>query len=118
MKISLNLQQDGAAARAARGQVTDGEILAVKKGDWNAKHSLVRTFTPLLKTLAEKRSADVRQINKLMEAGTRGLLKAVKKYKPGSGSDRFQIFALNYIEAGMSRMQKGGGFLARLFGRR
>ena len=41
---------------------------------------------------------------------------AAKKYKSSVGADKFQIFALDYIESNMDALNKGGGFLSKLFG--
>jgi protein-L-isoaspartate(D-aspartate) O-methyltransferase len=68
-------------------------------------------------SLAEKRSSDVGEINNLLEAGKKGLYRAAKKYKKKDHADRFQIFALDFIEQEMNRVQgTGGGFLSRIFG--
>ena len=118
MKIALNLGQDGQqSSKAAADRVLERDIQAAKKGDWNAKHNLVRTFTPLLTSLAEKRSQDTAKMNQYIEAGKQGLFEAALKYKPVVGPDKFRIFALDFIEASMNRVDKGGGFWARLFRR-
>ena len=91
--------------------------LAAKSGDWNAKQNLAKEFTPLLVSLAERRSSDPSRVNALIEAGKTGLYKAATKYKPAMGAERFRIFALDFIEAAMDRGERGGGFLGRLFGR-
>ena len=121
MKISLNLDQhDGASQHAIDLKSLEHDILATKEGDWTAKANLTRTFTPLLKSLAEKRSSDVPQINEYIEAGKEGLVAAAKKYKPGIGAERFRIFALDFIEGSMDRVDKAkkrkAGFFGRLFG--
>lgn len=119
MKIALNMgNTDGSqSGKAAQAKTLERDILAAKKGDWNAKNNLVRTFTPLLTSLAEKRSKDVHKINEYTEAGREGLFKAAKKYTPGEGAERFHIFVVEYIENAMDQHDKGGGFWARLFGR-
>jgi DNA-directed RNA polymerase specialized sigma subunit len=75
---------------------------------------MVRTFTPLLNTLARKRAPDGRpeKINALLEAGKAGLMRACRKYSSEVGPAKFQIFALNFIEESMDSI--GIGFLARL----
>jgi DNA-directed RNA polymerase sigma subunit (sigma70/sigma32) len=118
MKIPLKLGQDSQqSTRAAETKVLANDIAAAKGGDWNAKSNLIRTFLPLIVSLAEKRGHDAAAVSKYVEAGKEGLLKAVKKYKPAVGADHFRIFALDFIMASLDRMDKGGGFLARLFGR-
>ena len=93
-------------------------ILNAKKGDWESRDRLANKFRPLLLSLAEKRSNDIDSIKKLMEAGKAGLVVAAKKYKPTMEADRFRIFALDYIETAMDKAEKGGGFFARLFGKK
>ena len=46
-----------------------------------------------------------------------GVYVAARKYKPGMGADKFQVFALEFIEARMNRLARGGGFFSRLFGK-
>ena len=119
MKIPLNMgPKDPNAQKAFDARVLEADILAAKKGDWNAKNSLVRQFMPLLQSLAEKRASDTSQINVYIEAGKVGLLVAAKKYKSDVGPANFQIFALDFIESRMDKAsQGGGGFLGRLFGK-
>lgn len=125
MKIPLKLSQNGKqSTKAAQAKVLERDLLSAKKGDWTARNNLVRSFTPLLTTLAEKRSDNVAKINQYIEAGKNGLYTAIKKYKSSIGAERFQIFALDFIETSMNRVGKGdesavrpGGFFSRLFGR-
>ena len=118
MKIPLNMNQDGPQSRkAAQAKMLERDIAMTKKGDWNAKNSLMKTFIPLLQSLAEKRTDDIRDINEYIEAGKNGLLKAAKKYKPTLGADKFQIFALDFIENAMDNMNSKGGFFSKLFGK-
>jgi len=118
MKISLNVGQDGAgSSRSAQARILERDILAAKKGDWNAKNNLARLFLPLLTSLAEKRAGETSKINLCIEAGKEGLFRAAKKYKPSVGADSFQIFALDFIEAAMDRGMSGKqGLFSRLFG--
>ncbi len=119
MKIPLKLGQDGQqSAAAAAAAAIAPDVAAVKAGDWNAKNSLVRAFLPLLTSLADKRAnGDQGLHNRYMDAGKEGLFKAVKKYRAKSNGDNFQLFALDYIENAMDRLESGGGLLARLFGK-
>lgn len=115
MKIPLNVgQQSGQTSRQQQMKMLERELTAAKKGDWNARSNIYRTFTPLITTLAEKRSSDKTELNSLMEKGKAGLMRAIDKFKLSSGADHFQIFALDFIESGMDSK---GGFLAKLFGR-
>lgn len=119
MKIPLNMgNNDGRqTGKSAQLKTLERDILATKKGDWNAKNNLIRTFMPLLASLAEKRSSDNAQKNKLMDAGKDGLFAAARKYKENMGPERFQVFALDFIEEHMENSGKNVGFFARLFGR-
>jgi DNA-directed RNA polymerase specialized sigma subunit len=118
MKIALNMGQSvQPTSKDASDRALERDILAAKKGDWNAKHNLARTFTPLLTSLAEKRTNDVSNLNAYIDAGKQGLFKAAGKYKPSIGPDKFRIFALDFIETAMARVDRGGGFWSRLFGR-
>jgi DNA-directed RNA polymerase specialized sigma subunit len=118
MKIPLKLgQETQQSTRAAEAKVLEHDIMAAKGGDWNAKNSLIRTFHPLILSLAEKRSSDPAAVGRYVEAGKEGLVKAIAKYKPVGAADKFRLYALDFIEASIDRAAKGGGFLARLFGR-
>jgi DNA-directed RNA polymerase specialized sigma subunit len=113
MKIPLhgmNHHSDGQPER----KFSEAEIQACKMGDWEAKHRMVRTFTPLITNLARKRVPDSQpdKLNGLLEAGKIGLIKACRKYSPEVGPAKFQLFALNYIEASMDALNSG--FFARL----
>jgi len=117
MKIPLNLGQNGQqSSKAAQARALEHDILAAKKGDWNAKSNLIRTFMPLITSLAEKRSSDVANVNKYIEAGKNGLVTAAKKYKQSLGPENFQVFALDFLEASMDRVGRRGGILSRFFG--
>ena len=116
MKISLNMGQQSGDTQNTDARVLEKEILGAKKGDWNAKSNLTRKFIPLLTSLAQKRSNDPAKINLYIDAGKEGLYIAAKKYNPGSGADRFRLFALDFIEKQMNRVDKKGGFFSRLFG--
>lgn len=122
MKISLNMGLDVEQSKAAQIKAFERDILGAGAGDWNAKGNLVRHFTPLLTSLAQKRSTDIATVNRCIDAGKDGLVQAARKYKPSVGPERFQIFAVDFIEAAMDKAVregsgKGGGFFARLFGK-
>ncbi len=93
---------------------SESEIRACKMGDWEAKHRMVRAFTPLMTNLARKRAPDgaPEKLNLLLDAGKAGLIKACRKYSPEIGAAKFQLFALNYIEESMDAV--GSSFFARL----
>ena len=78
---------------------------------------LLRTFLPLLTSLAEKRTKDLHALNDYLDAGKEGLFKAAMKYTPGEGAERFHIFVVDFIDEAMTRHDKGDGFWSRLFGR-
>jgi len=119
MKIALNMGNAGGnqSSKVTQAKALERDILAAKKGDWTAKNNLVRTFLPLLTSLAEKRTKDPHAMNDYVEAGKEGVFKAAKKYAPGEGAERFHIFVVDFIDEAMNRHDKGGGFWSRLFGR-
>lgn len=115
MKIPLRMGAGGPTSqKATQAKTVERDILGVKRGDWEAKNNLVRTFMPLLTQLAQKRSQSVGDANALIDMGKEGLFHAARKYSPSMGVDRFQVMALEMIEERMDG--KGGGFFARLFG--
>jgi len=93
--------------------------MACKRGDWEAKHRMANAFMPLIASLAKKRVPDgnVSQLNQYIEAGKKGLFLAARKYKPAVGADKFQVYALDFIQSSMDRSGAGGNWLARLFGK-
>lgn len=116
MKISLNLNQnDYTTPEASREKAIDRDVEACKKNDWEAKNRLIQTFMPLLTSLAKKRTQETANLNRFIEAGKEGLIDAAKHFSPNSGT-KFQLFALNFIEEAMNRVNRPG-FFARLFGR-
>jgi DNA-directed RNA polymerase specialized sigma subunit len=116
VKIALNLKQgDQYNQEHEREQNIDRDVMHVKKSDWEAKARLVQLFMPLLMSMAKKRAHEVAAINRHIEAGKEGLMTAVRRFKPGSGQ-KFEVFALSYIEAEMDRVSHPGLF-DRLFGR-
>lgn len=116
MKIPLNMGNDRSQTRnSTQARVLENEILAAQKGDWEAQRSVTKSFSHLLTSLANKRTSDPKEVSQYVEAGKKGLLTAVKKYKPTVGAANFQLFALDFIEASMERRGKGG-FLSKLFG--
>ena len=115
MKIPLNTNnEEGQTASAARTKALQRDILAAKKGDWKARDAVIQVFTPLLKSMAGKRSSDPQEISQLVAAGKEGIKKAIKKYKASTGADMFQLFALKFVEKNMDN--PSGGFFSRLFG--
>lgn len=117
MKIALNFKQDDAYVPdgVEQEKAIERDVLACKRGDWEAKSRLTQTFMPLLTSLAKKRSQETATTNRYIEAGKDGLMNAVRHFKPGV-SAKFQIFALTYVEDAMDRSDRPG-FFARLFGR-
>jgi len=118
LKIALNMRQGEGDfnQEADREKTLERDIAAAKKGDWEAKTRLGRSFMPLFMSLARKRANETAAINRLIEAGRDGLLNAVRHYKPNTDM-KFEVFALAYIENEMDKSDKPG-FFARLFGRR
>jgi DNA-directed RNA polymerase specialized sigma subunit len=117
MKIPLNAGgAGGQASAAARYQALERDLKAAKRGDWEARHRIEASLLPLLKDLAKKRASENGDINTLIEAGKQGIATAIKKYKAASGADRFQVFALRFIEDRMDKPRASARFFARLFG--
>ena len=116
MKIALNLrQEESGSPEAEREKAIERDVEACRRNDWEAKTRLVQTFMPLLTSLSKKRTQETATLNRYIEAGKEGLINATKHYKaPANG--KFQVFALNYIEDQMDRLERPG-FFARLFGR-
>jgi DNA-directed RNA polymerase specialized sigma subunit len=118
VKIPLHiLTSESVPVAAAQSRAVERDIMAIKKGDFSAQQSLIRTFLPLILSVAQKRSSEVSQINRYVETGKAGLLKAARKYKPGMGAEKFQFLALECIQSAMDREEGGGGFFSRLFRR-
>ncbi len=119
MKISLHMPDGdaGPKSRVSQDRVMENEIIACKRGDFEAEKRMLRKFMPLLTSLARKRSQEPPVINMCIEAGKKGLKKAIQKYKPSVGADKFRIFAVEYIEKSIDdSLQEKKGFFARLFG--
>jgi DNA-directed RNA polymerase specialized sigma subunit len=117
VKISLNIEgTDAQSTKVAENRSLERLILDTRKGDSESKERLIQRFRPLMLSMAEKRSADTVAIGKYLEAGKEGLVAAANKYTPSVGPENFRIFALDFIEARMNRVDKGGGFFSRLLG--
>lgn len=117
MKIALNMRQDEVTSpEVEREKAIERDVDACRRNDWEAKTRLVQAFMPLLTSLARKRTQETAAINRYIEAGKEGLVNAAKHYKSPAASGKFQVFALNYIENEMDRLDRPG-FFARLFGR-
>ena len=115
VKIALNLKQhENPAPELELEKSIERDVESCKRNDWEAKTRLVQVFMPLLTSLAKKRSLETASINRYIEAGKEGLVNATRHYKPTNG--KFQVFALNYIENQMDRLDRPG-FFSRLFGR-
>ena len=116
MKIALNMRQnDDYEQDDYREKALERDVALAKKADWEAKSRIVHTFMPLLTSLARKRSHDTIEINRHIEAGKEGLMAGIRRYKSAANM-KFEVFALQYIETAMDRVNHPG-FFARLFGR-
>jgi len=117
MKVATNSTKHSEAmtAPAARTKALEKDLAAAKRGDWDARHRVERALMPLLTTMARKRASDNGAINDLIERGKEGIAAAIKKFKTGTSGDRFQIFALPFIESRMDKKERPS-FFARLFG--
>ncbi len=118
MKIGLgtSIEKNSQTSPVAQTRALEKDLAAAKRGDWEAKHRVERTVMPLLTSLAMKRSNDKGTINQLLERGKEGVSVAVRKFKTGTRGDRFQIFALPFIEKCMDKPARRSIF-ARLFRR-
>ena len=97
-------------------QALQRNLEAAKRGDWEAKKRVIASMNDVLQDMARKRAATTEDFNALLEAGREGVATAIKKYKLKNGAERFQIFAINFIEQKMDN-PSSGGFFAKLFGR-
>lgn len=95
---------------------SEQEITAAKRGDWEARNRIINGMTPLITSLAEKRTGSKEETAQLVEAGKKGVRRAINKYKPAIGPDRFQVYVVDFIEKAMNRTGKKAGILSRLFG--
>jgi hypothetical protein len=115
--MSIHLNTGGNVSSVeARMQAFESNLKAAKRGDWEAKKRVVAAMHDVLQGMASKRAKSNEEMNALLEAGKEGVGQAIKKFKLSSGADRFQIFAVDFIEKKMDN-PSSGGFLARLFGR-
>jgi DNA-directed RNA polymerase specialized sigma subunit len=116
MKISLKLDEIGGGSGNDQERLVEAWVAAARQGDFEARQALYQHYVPLLTSLAKKRAGeDVTQVNALIERGKDGLLNAAKRYKPGKTTEKFKLFALDYIEKAMDGGDKG--FLSRIFGK-
>ncbi len=116
MKIPLHSTSNGnQTPAAARTQALGRDLVAAKRGDWEAKHRVEATLMPIMQDLARKRANSNKEINAMIDAGKQGIAKAIKKFKPNVEADRFQIFALRFIEDEMDN-PGSDGFFSRIFG--
>ncbi len=117
MKIALNMDElSSGDKKATEGKALEKLILATGNGDFEARDTLYQHYLPLLTSLAKKRTSNVAEINQFIERGKAGLITATRKYKTSIGSDKFKLFALNYIEKSMDAGSGKGGLFSRLFG--
>jgi DNA-directed RNA polymerase sigma subunit (sigma70/sigma32) len=116
VKIALNFRQESnQTPEVERERSIERDVEGCRRNDWEAKTRLIQTFMPLLTSLARKRTQETAGINRYIEAGKEGLIHAARHYKGVTGV-KFQVFALDYIEKKMNRMEHPG-FFSRLFGR-
>jgi len=117
VKISLNIDgADDQSTRTAEQKALNHLILNAKKGDSVSRERLIQNFRPLMMSMAEKRASDTLTVGKYLDAAKAGLITAADRYTQSVGAENFRIFALDFIEASMNRVDRGGGFFSRLFG--
>jgi len=115
MKISLNMGElNPGGDKEMEAQALDRIIQGVRDGEFEARQTLVQHYMPLLQSLAKKRGNDVTEVNRLIEAGKRGLLNAAHRYRAGLGPDKFRLLAVDLIDRAMSGATHSG-FFSRLF---
>ncbi len=117
MKIPLHIRNNDiadASPAVNRELAIERDVRPCRRGDWEAKARLVRQFMPLLTSLAHRRTSETVGINRLIEAGKDGMLRAVRKFRPHR-HEKFEVFALQYIESAMERENSPRGFWRRLF---
>ena len=117
MKIPLTSQHEGETPAGQKLRKLANDLAAARRSDWGARDRVVHHFTPLIRSLADKRTQDPREIQRLVEAGKAGLVTAIGRFDPAAGTERFQLFALDYIEKRMDRPAGAGGFFSRLLRR-
>ena len=115
MKIAQNLRNESTSPEMERERAIERDVDACKRNDWEAKTRLIHVFMPLLTSLAKKRTQETARFNRYIEVGKEGLIDAARHYKPGTPR-KFQVFALDYIENQMDRIERPG-FFARIFKR-
>ena len=116
MKIALNFRQEAAQSPEVEHERSiERDVERCRRNDWEAKTRLVQAFMPLLTSLARKRAQESAGINRYIDAGKEGLIRATRHYKAADGL-KFQVFALDFIEKNMNRIDRPGLF-SRLFGR-
>ncbi len=119
MKIPLNTgSHEGETPSDQKLRKLSADLTAARRNDWEARDRIISSFTPLLRKLAEQHTADAAQRARLIEAGKAGIVTAIRKFNPDQGAERFQLFALEFIEKQMDRKPSSGGILSRLFGSR
>jgi len=118
MKIPLNTSaSEGDTPAAHKLRKLANDLAAARRSDWGARDRVVHHFTPLIRSLADRRTQDPKERQRLVEAGQAGLVTAISRFNPSGGPERFQLFALDYIEKRMDRPAESGGLLSRLLRR-
>jgi DNA-directed RNA polymerase specialized sigma subunit len=115
MKIALNMNQaEGQTAGQIEIEKLVGYLTAAQQGDWEAKARIVTMFTPLVTSMVDHRGLADEARSAAIERGKRGVERAAKKYKLVNGGDKFQLFAIRFIDVAIDSK---GGLLAKLLGR-
>ena len=106
MKIPLNISAAAQHDKTEQVLAFEHDILDSREGDEEARVRLANHFMRFLTALARERSHDVGLINLYVEAGKTGLYRAARKCKQGGSPERFQMFAVPYIEKSMDRQAR------------
>jgi DNA-directed RNA polymerase specialized sigma subunit len=115
MKIALHMSQnEGQTVGQIEIKKLTTYLTSAQKGDWDAKKRIIEMFTPLVKSMVDHRGFTDEDREAAIERGKDGVEKAAKKFKLSNGGDKFQLFALRFIEAAID---KKATFIGKLFGR-
>ncbi len=99
----IHINYDALAKSATPKLVVTEELLKKAKGllGFNARKELTRMFDAQLRVLAVEVAARQANPHSLYEAGTAGLLEALKMYEIGQTQQRFPDFAAPFIRTAM-----------------
>jgi len=99
----IHINYDALAKPATPKLVVTDDLLKKAKGllGFNARKELVRLFDHQLRVLAVEIAARQANPHALYEAGTAGLLEALKMYEVGQTTQPFTDFAIPFVRTSM-----------------